>query len=279
MIKGLLTSINKIKLKITFIINDLLFPDNLNLDYVSKLNNFGDILSPIILENISGKKVNRIRSSYFNKKHYLGIGSILDRATNHSVVWGSGFISEKSTFISKPNKILAVRGKLTREILINNGVDCPEIYGDPALLLPRYYKPKITKNYKLGIMPHYIDKSNDNLKKFKNDNEILIIDIQNSNPLNVIDLMLSCERIVTSSLHGIILSDAYKIPNLWVSFSNNIIGGNFKYHDYFSSVNRTKINPIIFTDKMDKIELIKKCDIHEITIDLDKLISSLLSDL
>jgi pyruvyltransferase len=279
MIKGLLTSINKIKLKITFIFNDLLFPDNLNLDYVSKLNNFGDILSPIILENISGKKVNRIRSSYFNKKHYLGIGSILDRATNHSVVWGSGFISEKSTFISKPNKILAVRGKLTREILINNGVDCPEIYGDPALLLPRYYKPKITKNYKLGIMPHYIDKSNDNLKKFKNDNEILIIDIQNSNPLNVIDLMLSCERIVTSSLHGIILSDAYKIPNLWVSFSNNIIGGNFKYHDYFSSVNRTKINPIIFTDKMDKIELIKKCDIHEITIDLDKLISSLLSDL
>jgi pyruvyltransferase len=279
MIKSLLTSINKIKLKIIFRINDLLFIDNLNLDYVSKLKNFGDMLSPIILKNISGKKINQIRSSYFNKTHYLGIGSILDRATDHSVVWGSGFISEKSTFISKPKKILAVRGKLTREILINNGVECPEVYGDPALLLPLYYNPKITKKYKLGIMPHYIDKSNSNLKKFRNDSDILIIDIQNPNPLYIIDLMLSCERIATSSLHGIILSDAYKIPNLWVSFSNKIIGGNFKYHDYFSSVNRPKISPIIFTDKLDKIEIIKKCDIHEITIDLDKLISSLLSDL
>ena len=45
-----------------------------------------------------------------------------------------------------------------------------------------------------------------------------------------------------------IVSDAYKIPNLWVRASDGIIGGNFKYHDYFSGVGRAIIEPVILNE-------------------------------
>lgn len=61
-------------------------------------------------------------------------------------VWGAGIISENSLLKEKPSKVYAVRGPLTRQRLIKEGIDCPEIYGDPALLIPYYYRPKVTKS-------------------------------------------------------------------------------------------------------------------------------------
>ncbi|WP_410503913.1 hypothetical protein [Flavobacterium sp. XN-5] len=31
------------------------------------------------------------------------------------------------------------------------------MYGDPALLLPRYFNSKVEKKYKYGLVPHYND--------------------------------------------------------------------------------------------------------------------------
>ena len=55
----------------------------------------------------------------------------------------------------------------------------------------------------------------------------------------------SCEKILSSSLHGLIVSDAYQIPNCWIELTGKISGGHFKYYDYASSVNRKFVAPLI----------------------------------
>ena len=86
------------------------------LSYDAHRNNFGDILSPIIADYYGSKKIKRISKRRSRRvEHYLMIGSILQRCTRYSIVWGSGFISSDSICKEIPKKVLAVRGPLTRE--------------------------------------------------------------------------------------------------------------------------------------------------------------------
>lgn len=50
--------------------------------------------------------------------------------------------------------------------------------------------------------------------------------------------MKSCKKILSSSLHGLIVSDAYNIPNRMIKFSNKINGDGTNFTDYFLSVKR-----------------------------------------
>lgn len=85
------------------------------------------------------------------KKYVMGIGSLLTLVPlNNSIVWGSGIMSSTAPFRGRPKEVRAVRGPLTRKRLLEEGIDCPKIYGDPALLLPLYYNPEIKKKYKIG---------------------------------------------------------------------------------------------------------------------------------
>jgi pyruvyltransferase len=239
--------------------------------------NFGDELNPILIEALTGKTILNIYAKYYQKEHLLAIGSVLDRATSNSIIWGSGFISEQSVLLEKPKKIYAVRGPETREKLIGFGIACPEIYGDPALLMPYVYQPKrnIDKKYKVGIIPHIVDKDNAWLKQYSNSDEIKIINLQNSNPLKVIDNILQCEKILSSSLHGIIVSDAYNVPSLWIKFSNNITGGNFKFLDYFLSVKRKDKEPIFVDNSVALREIMQRFSPYEIDINIRNLLNCL----
>jgi pyruvyltransferase len=247
--------------------------DSLKLFWFKNTQNFGDSLNPILINTITGEKVEWVKS-YSPKEHYITIGSILGSATKDTIVWGSGFISENKHCFEKPKKVCAVRGPKSREILIKDGIECPEIYGDPALLVPKIYSPSINKKYKLGIIPHFIDKDNEWLKNIKQDDEIKIIDIQNPNIFTFIDEVLSCEKIASSSLHGIIVADAYNIPSLWVEFSDKVIGNGFKFLDYFLSVKRKDTKPLII-NKETSIRNINECFYdYKIDIDLDKLLDA-----
>jgi pyruvyltransferase len=59
--------------------------------------------------------------------------------------------------------------------------------------------------------------------------------------LHVIDQILQCEKIVSSSLHGLILADAYRVPAYWLQVGERQSGDQFKYEDYFGSVQRPTV--------------------------------------
>jgi len=255
-------------------IKDVFSSDTLNLYWFKKNNNFGDILNVHLIEKLTNKKVNFVKIKYYNNEHFLCIGSLLANTRKNTIVWGSGFMDETSMCFEKPKKICAVRGPKTRKILLENNIDCPEVYGDPALLLPKVYYPKIKKSYRYGVIPHYVDQKHDFLREIKNRKDILIINILNEDPYFIVDQILSCEKIISSSLHGIIVSDTYKIPSLWVEFSDKVIGNGFKFYDYFESVKRNVSGPIKIDNKTQFKDLENSFEDYEINIDLEKLIKS-----
>lgn len=208
--------------------------------------NIGDDLNRFLIELISGKKVIPYKYSLISRIHkqvnYLCIGSIISQLTNEkSVIWGSGVLSPDAPLFHKPLKVLAVRGPLTRQYLQAQGVPCPEVYGDPAMLLPQYYQPKFAgKKYTMGIIPHYKDKNHPILDLYRQCEDVCLLDVQNYGDYKLfVDTLCSCQFIISSSLHGLILSDAYGIPNIWVRFSTEVLGGDFKFMDYFLSIKRT----------------------------------------
>ncbi|MGB5417697.1 polysaccharide pyruvyl transferase family protein [Algibacter sp.] len=200
--------------------------------------NYGDLLGKYLVEKISKKKVVWSKPSTFSfydffSPIYVTIGSILSNVNHKCIVWGSGIVSIE--YPIEKAKFLAVRGPQTRKHLLNQGYNVPEIYGDPALLLPKYYHPKVEKEYAIGIIPHYSD-----FKKvkdfYKNEDGILLIDLMTNNVEATTNEFLKCEKIVSSSLHGVIVAHAYGIPAVWQKFSDNVFGDDIKYQDYFESV-------------------------------------------
>lgn len=242
------------------------------------IHNWGDDVSKQLCKLINPNRkyiIKRYSWNIYKKEDILCIGSIITwMTTKHSTIWGSGIVYPNNELSAFPKKVLAVRGPLTRDYLLKRGIKCPEIFGDPALLFPRFYQPRVKKRYKLGIIPHFRDKKNKILKDYKRDESVLIIDVQNIHPwTKFIDDICSCENIVTSSLHGLIVSDAYGIPNLWVEFDKGE-SKRFAFLDYLQSVKRTEVEPYLLDSKSSTNSLVEKCKLHSLDIDLDKLYSS-----
>lgn len=161
------------------------------------------------------------------QKVIFSIGSILEGATKNTIVWGTG--ARESTSIIKAKDIRAVRGKLTKELISNKDV----ALGDPALLLPLVYSPKETKKkWIVSIIPHF---SEYDFFKMNYSKRYNILDIRSNDVEKFIDDIVASEFILSSSLHGIIIAQAYGIPALWIKHGY-IYSSDFKFHDYFSSV-------------------------------------------
>lgn len=224
--------------------------------------NWGDLIPFEILKVLSNSK-KLIDSDVFNVKaphtryKIYSTGSVMLYTNNNCIVWGTGCI-QPNAIGGTPKKIYSVRGPLTRDELNKRGINCPEVYGDPALLYPIIYNPKIVKKYKWGIIPHYIEFETVNdrevLKNLENQG-FKIIDICSGNK-NFINELLEVENVISSSLHGLIAADAYGIPNARVNISNKLIGGHFKFKDYCLSVKR-EIDlglQLTLTTKLNEIE-------------------------
>ena len=254
--------------------------ESLLLKYYDLEQNWGDTVNPYIFKKITGFNVISSNSmfNFLKKPEILGVGSIIVGDLSNYVIWGSGIISEKTTLLTKPKEVLALRGFNTLKKIREVGGDC-DVFGDPVLLFPEIYSAENSvKKYKYGIVPHFKDKSSIGIQKIHDlqNPEIKIIDIQ-SGIEDFVNDILSCENILSSSLHGLILAEAYGIPTCRLVFSEKLLGGDFKFYDYYSGVGITTMETVFLHDDISDLKnILNKCSLKDLRFDSNALKKSLI---
>ncbi len=195
--------------------------------------NLGDIINPYIVEKLTGKPPMYAPAG----DGMCAIGSVIKFAREGTPVWGSGS-PHSSDALHPQAHYHSVRGPHTRNLVLQNGGTCPEVYGDAAWILPLIYAPTVSKKFRTGLILHFTHEESD----LDVDPGIKLIPIKRvgySEIEEFIDEMLSCERIVSTSLHGVIIANAYGIPACLATVSQadrQIHGDGVKFADYYASV-------------------------------------------
>ncbi|MBO0481011.1 polysaccharide pyruvyl transferase family protein [Candidatus Enterococcus courvalinii] len=155
-------------------------------------------------------------------------------------IWGTGFIEDKDwgPFYRKKMVFHALRGKLTKqkvEKILGHEVDIP--LGDGGILAPYLVESGIEqqKRYRVGIIPHFKEQDHPIFQELINQfPDSKLIDLKEE-PHQVIREIAQCEVVISSSLHGLIVADAFYVPNIHIVVTDNLLGDGFKFDDYYSA--------------------------------------------
>jgi len=232
----------------------------------NKKKNWGDLLSPLLLNHFA--KVDAVWSPS-EACEIVSTGSVLDLlpVTGYrGIVAGTGTLHASARIDLREATVLGIRGRLTARCLqLRSGT---YTLGDPGLLASELV-PTQEKKYPLGVIPHWTDDKlytrelNRSIKyRFTSPHLINI----NQDPIAVIKEIASCERVITSSLHGVIVADSFRIPRRVEKFDsmfNAHEGGTHKFDDYASSIDQ----PI----EWGKMQLAPRYKIEEIQSNLFKM--------
>lgn len=198
--------------------------------------NFGDDFNPDLFELLSGRSMRL--EVHRDRPHFLGMGSILERARPETVVLGSGFIAAPTAKDLTVKGIVSVRGELTRRHLTP---DRNILLGDPMVLLDQVLPVSSNPSDIVGFVPH--------VSEVKAARKLGLPDVKiidpGHNPMKVLLEIGNCKRIFSQSLHGLIVADALRVPNCWIGPSAKMKGGTFKFADYYSTMDH-KPEPLEF---------------------------------
>lgn len=260
----------------------------------SKIPNMGDLLNELIVGDLFN--VNFVHDSRIHRHELMGIGSFMDsifmgkekesknvkgflkkvvysNCFTPCYTWGTGFLddySDKRTGLIRNNvEFMAVRGKLTKasiEKIISKKIN--PVLGDGGILAPMLIESNVIKKYKIGIIPHFREKGTLQLKMLlKRYPEAYVIDLQ-KDPLLVVKEISECEYIFSSSLHGLIVADAFRIPNMRIYLTNAPLGSGFKFNDYYSAYDIENLPYRIDEAKIPSInELIDKYEVTDAMVE------------
>jgi hypothetical protein len=214
---------------------------------VSK-RNFGDYLSADLVEIFSHRKV-----EYADIKHadMIAIGSVLGRekrAKNWGIkhklhIWGTGSGNRDDAFSSR-HHYHAVRGLKCKEQI--KDLKGHPVMGDPGLLAPWLVSKPAPKKIRVGVIPHLSHQGSPEIVA-------LLSKIPGAKLINVyspvkqvLEEIASCDFVLSSSLHGLIVADSYRVPNQWLTL-DRVPEWEFKFEDYYSSfglLDQTPVTPL-----------------------------------
>lgn len=236
--------INKIKRRIfrneVTITGQKVYRNKVNLEWWNKKQNLGDVLSPIVYEWMLEQEGIDKEQNIGKTVHMLGIGSVIGMGRFDAVVWGSGIHTFKTIrdivnqMKYRKYDVRAVRGPVTASVLEACGYKCPKVYGDPAILMPEIYSPlKVEKKYKVSVILHI---EHQNIQKPE---DMHYINMKTTEYKKVIDEIVSSEKIISSSLHGIILAETYGIPAVFLKAGME--DEMLKFYDWYYSTGRKNV--------------------------------------
>ena len=206
--------------------------------------NFGDALSPVMVALCTNMPVSRVPFGS-TAPRLAAVGTIGHGFAGGKVwFWGTGSSlyrnpfappEQKERYVTPPNTqvhIAATRGPISAEILGASGaIGSPAIYGDPVWLLPRFHRRKVEKRWDLGVILHLSDLTDRAFEVHHNPlHERYVIPTEFSGSVKLIntvapvsvralfdkvDEIRACRRIVSTSLHGLVIPESYGIPCLY----------------------------------------------------------------
>jgi hypothetical protein len=222
--------------------------------------NFGDALAPLLLKRFAYLKT---EWAPISRSRIASIGSILEHIPPlwDGYILGSGRLFENSRLhlvqhrSGLSSKILALRGPLSAK-----GIPGSFALGDPGLLADELVGPQ-EKTHDIGLVAHWQDE--DLVPRFTrlmpSGTSIKVIRT-GDNTLQVLRDIGSCKKIVTSSLHGMIVADGFGIPRR-VEVCNRMWkdGGDFKFRDYSASIQTEFKTGVVQEPQRTRIEDVKFC--------------------
>ena len=206
-------------------------------DFAMTDHNIGDGLSPLIVELVGKRDVVWASPEECEMAAIGSIAEVILEARRNSpiVTWGSGFIGDGPTLRHTPLEVAALRGPKSAARL---GLDGDVPLGDPGLLASLLMRRRPATRRAVGIVPHYADL------------DLPIIEAWTSTPGTVIsprlpvmeflEAVASCELILSSSLHGLIVADSLGVANHWTRLSGRLTGHSFKFRDYLRCLGRSE---------------------------------------
>lgn len=199
--------------------------------------NFGDELTPPLVERLTGRQVVWAAPDACD---LVGAGSVVQmilrkQGENQPRVWGSGFIrAEAEGEMPARLEAVALRGTFTRD-RVESTTGRPVALGDPGILAPLLVDGTVRKRYTLGVIPHYHDVASPVVEQMRSlGPSVRIIDVAWT-PQEVAREIAACDAVISSSLHGLIFSDAMGVPNAHIRLGDRLQGGLYKFHDYYSA--------------------------------------------
>lgn len=200
-------------------------------DTSAGVQNFGDEIGPLLIEAMLSPE-SRIRSTSSGDPQgtrLYSVGSVLHFAPEDSVVWGSGINGKVfRQKLARSLDVRAVRGPLTRAALLSQGIWVPPVFGDPALLLPDVF-PEL-----------HADRGDDTIVVPNFNDLALFSDVEGvvsplGDPMEIIRRIASAKFVIASSLHALIVADAFGVPNRGIASQHE---HPFKYIDYYAGTGR-----------------------------------------
>lgn len=234
------------------------------------LNNFGDLLGPLVIELVLESLAPGHRLVETPGRRVVSVGSVMHFSRPGDVVWGTGIngkVSNASVHGERRLDVRAVRGPWSAAYMTSRGIAVPRVYGDPALLLPRLMPELVqwaaTKRTDVLVAPNF----NDLAATLQGDRPVLVpID-----PLRTVLRTIAQSRfVVGSSLHAVVIADALGIPARFVASSNE---ATFKYRDYLGGTGRPMARIATSVDEAIAIGPHEPPD-----VDLDLLLASFPAD-